>query len=54
MHARPFVHSSPIWIKQIGSTDKTAKATADLIRAINAGQDKAKKAYGERPMPRLY
>jgi TolB protein len=56
MHARPFAHSSPIWIKQIGSTDKTAKAAAaaDLIRAINAAQDKAKKAYGERPMPRLY
>jgi len=56
MHARPFAHSSPIWIKKIGSTDKTAKAAAaaDLIRAINAAQDNAKKAYGERPMPRLY
>jgi TolB protein len=56
MHARPFAHSSPIWIKQMGSTDKTAKAAAaaDLIRAINAAHDKAKKAYGEHPMPKLY
>jgi TolB protein len=55
MHARPFAHSSPIWIKHIGSTDKAARAAAaaDLTRAINTAQKRAKKAYGERPMPRL-
>ena len=56
MHARPFAHSSPIWIKQIGSTttaDK-AKAAGELIRAIDATEIRAKKAYGDKPMPRLY
>jgi TolB protein len=56
MHARPFAHSSPIWIKQIGSTttaDK-GKAAGELIRAIDAAEIRAKKAYGEKPMPRLY
>jgi TolB protein len=56
MHARPFAHSSPIWINQIGSTDNIARsvAAADLIRAINASEVKARNAYGERPMPKLY
>lgn len=56
MHARPFAHSSPIWIKQIGSTTKEdkAKAADDLVRAIDAAEIRAKKAYGEKPMPRLY
>lgn len=56
MHARPFTHSSPIWIKQIGSTDYTARslAAADLIRAINVSEVNAKNTYGERAIPRLY
>jgi TolB protein len=56
MHARPFAHSSPIWIKEVGSTDKVASSTAakDLIRAINVSEERARKSYGERPMPRLY
>jgi TolB protein len=55
MHARPFAHSSPIWIKQIGSTDKTARAAAaaDLIRAISASEVRAENAYTERPMLKL-
>lgn len=56
MHTRAFAHSSPIWINQLGSTDKTASiaAASDLLRAINASQQQATKAYGERPMPKLY
>jgi TolB protein len=56
MHARPFAHSSPIWIAEIGSTEKTARnaSIVDLLRGIDAAEQKAKKAYGERPMPRLY
>jgi TolB protein len=56
MHARPFAHSSPIWIKEVGSTDKVASSTAakDLIRAINVSEERARKSYGERSMPRLY
>lgn len=56
MHARPFAHSSPIWIKQVGSTDNTARslAAADLIRAINLSEVSVKNAYGERAIPRLY
>lgn len=56
MHARPFAHSSPIWISEIGSTEPSARsaAAADLLRGIDAAQNKARQAYGERPMPRLY
>jgi TolB protein len=56
MHARPFAHSFPIWIKEIGSIYKMARtsAAADIIRAVNVAQVSAKKAYGERPMPKLY
>lgn len=55
MHARPFVHTSPIWIKSIGSTDPDSreKAAADLIRAIDASERIAKKAYGEIEMNRM-
>lgn len=29
-------------------------AAADIIRAVDVAQVSAKKAYGERPMPKLY
>jgi TolB protein len=56
MHARPFAHSSPIWIGKIGSTEANARraAAADLLRGIDAAQNQVKQAYGDRPMPRLY
>lgn len=56
MHARPFAHSSPIWIDKIGSTEAGARkaASADLLLGINAAEKLAKEAYGERPMPKLY
>ncbi|WP_250884069.1 CehA/McbA family metallohydrolase [Glaciecola sp. XM2] len=56
MHARPFAHSSPIWINEIGSIEQTARKAAaqDLIRAINASQQRAKDAYKEQDMPKLY
>jgi TolB protein len=56
MHARPFAHSSPIWIAEIGSTDEASRsmAASDLMRAIDAAEKRAREAYGERPMPRLY
>jgi TolB protein len=55
MHARPFAHSSPIWIDAVGSTDPQARSqsAADLIRAIDAAQSKAREAYGDVPTPRL-
>lgn len=56
MHARPFAHSSPIWIGEVGSTHPEARAAAaaDLLRAIDAAEGQARAAYGERDMPRLY
>lgn len=56
MHARPFAHSSPIWIEKVGSTETNARsaAVADLLLGINAAEKQAKSAYGERPMPKLY
>ncbi|NKI36365.1 CehA/McbA family metallohydrolase [Wenzhouxiangella sp. XN79A] len=55
MHARPFAHSSPIWIGEIGSTDPAARsaAAADLIRAVDAAAATARAAYGEVETPRL-
>ncbi len=55
MHARPFAHSSPIWIDSIGSTDANSRkvAAADLIRAIDASERIAKAAYGETEMNRM-
>jgi TolB protein len=55
MHARPFAHSSPIWIGEVGSTDPAARAAAaaDLIRAIDASEARARAAYGEVETPRM-
>jgi TolB protein len=55
MHARPFAHSSPIWIGSIGSTEPAARrrAAADLIRAIDASERSAREAYGEVETPRM-
>ncbi|MFU8860283.1 MAG: CehA/McbA family metallohydrolase [Cyclonatronaceae bacterium] len=55
MHARPFAHSSPVWIGAIGSTEATARsaAAADLIRAIDAAEQTMRTAYGEIDMTRV-
>ena len=55
MHARPFAHTSPIWIGEVGSTESGARADAarDLIRAINAAEMMAHNAYGEIETPRM-
>ena len=56
MHARPFAHSSPIWINAVGSTDEQARSQSatDLIRAIDAAQSESREAYGDVPTPRLH
>jgi TolB protein len=56
MHARPFAHSSPIWINKMGSTNPIAEKAAiyDLLKAIDAAQKTAKEAYEEQDMPKLY
>jgi TolB protein len=55
MHARPFAHSSPIWIGEMGSTEPgvRAEAAADLIRAIDAAETIAREAYGDVEMNRM-
>jgi TolB protein len=56
MHARPFAHSSPIWINKIGSTSEVARqaAVTDLLKALDAAEKRARDAYQERDMPKLY
>ncbi len=56
MHARPYAHSSPVWINAVGSTDEQARsrAAADLIRAIDDSESRAREAYGDVPTPRLH
>ncbi|MBS3747178.1 MAG: CehA/McbA family metallohydrolase [Wenzhouxiangellaceae bacterium] len=55
MHARPFAHSSPIWIGEIGSTEPGARAAAagDLTRAIDAAEKQALEAYGDVEINRM-
>lgn len=55
MHARPFAHSSPVWIGEIGSTEAGARrsAAADLIRAIDSAERQARSSYGDVQTPRL-
>ena len=55
MHARPFAHSSPIWINRVGSTEQDARvrAAGDLLRAVEASIEAFDDAYGEVPTPRL-
>ena len=56
MHARPFAHSSPVWIGAVGSAEPQARrqAASDLIRAIDAAEQRAREAYGEVETPRLH
>lgn len=55
MHARPFAHSSPIWIGEVGSTEVAARdaAARDLIRAVDASAAAFRDAYGHVLTPRL-
>jgi len=55
MHARPFAHSSPIWIGETGSTEPVARAAAaaDLTRAIDAAGKQALEAYGDVEISRM-
>ncbi|MEQ8435751.1 MAG: CehA/McbA family metallohydrolase [Oceanicaulis sp.] len=56
MHARPFAHSSPIWIAEVGSTDPAASAAAaaELIAAIDVAEARARAAYGDVQTPRMH
>ena len=56
MLKRAFAHSQPIWIGSMGSTDPEAYATSasDLLRALDAIEQRARSAYGDRPMEKLY
>lgn len=55
MAKRPFAHSSPLWIGAIGSAEPTARAraAADLLRALQAAEQRYKAAYGATPMPTM-
>lgn len=55
MATRPFAHSSPVWIGEVGSTDPTARAAAaaDLLRAIDFSEQRAREAYGEVETPKM-
>ena len=55
MHARPFAHASPVWIEAVGSTEPDARrqAAADLVRAIDAAERRARNAYGPVEITRM-
>lgn len=56
MHARPFAHSSPIWIGAVGSSEPTARAAAaaDLIRGIDFADKDSREKYGAVRVPRMH
>ncbi len=56
MLKHPFAHSMPLWIGSKGSIDPGAFASsaADLLRALDAIEQNARAAYGDRPMDKLY
>lgn len=51
-----FAHSMPLWIGSKGSTDPEAYASsaADLLRALEAIEQRARSAYGHRSIEKLY
>lgn len=55
MVKRPFAHTSPLWIGAEGSTDPAARAqaAADLLRAIDVAEQRAREAYGAVPTPTM-
>jgi TolB protein len=55
MAVRPFAHSSPVWIGEVGSVEPAAQAAAaaDLLRAIDAAEQRAREAYGEVQTPSM-
>jgi TolB protein len=55
MARRPFAHSAPVWIGSVGSVDPATQAAAasDLLRAIDAAQERAREAYGEVETPKM-
>ncbi|QFU74425.1 hypothetical protein EY643_01460 [Halioglobus maricola] len=56
MLKQPFAHSQPIWIGEIGSTDPDAfsASATDLALALDAIEQRAREAYGDKPMDKLY
>lgn len=55
MHPRPFAHSAPIWIGEIGSTDPTVRSAAasDMIRAIEVAEQISREAYATVAVSKL-
>lgn len=55
MDSYPFAHTSPIWINQVGSTDKPAKqkASRELRIALNQIEERARLAYEGDNISRL-
>ncbi|HUG04564.1 MAG TPA: CehA/McbA family metallohydrolase [Steroidobacteraceae bacterium] len=56
MAKRPFAHTSPLWIGAEGNTDPAAlaEAAADLLRAIDVAEQRAREAYGAVQTPTLH
>ncbi len=56
MHRTAFAHSQPLWIGEKGSINESARSAAakDLISAINHAEQRARAAYGDTPMTKLY
>lgn len=53
MNPTAFVHTSPVWIGRVGSTDPGAErdAARDLLRALDAAEQRLDAGYGDTPIP---
>ena len=55
MDSYPFAHTSPIWIKRVGSTDPAAEKAAkeDLSRALLHAKERVQGAYGDAELKKF-
>ena len=55
MNGYPFAQSSPIWIRERGSTDTNARrrAARELLRALDVAERRLHEGYGDAPIPQL-
>ncbi len=56
MSAYPFAHTSPVWIEQVGSTERSAmqRAASRLGPVLDEAQQKVTIAYGEANAPTIF
>lgn len=55
MAPNPYAHTAPVWIGEIGSIEPNAAraAATDLLRALDAAEQRLRRGYGAAPTPNI-